>query len=150
MDNKTNTEACSRNVDSTISSDYRLLPVALHPAIEEALKRHCMMPNTAWQDVIAAADRVNRDAEKAVCQHCGPDGLTASDGSGPYDCYICGKKASQPTTELNGNTEKEILALLAEQKADVKQRDGDWWRGYEAALHWIGKSITEKQNNEDE
>lgn len=43
-------------------TNYRLLPVALHPAIEEALKRHCMMPNTAWQDVIAAWDRVNRDA----------------------------------------------------------------------------------------
>lgn len=38
--------------------NWRLLPVALHPAIEDALRGHCMMPITAWQDVIAAADRV--------------------------------------------------------------------------------------------
>lgn len=44
---------------------YRLLPVALHPAIENALRRHCFMPITAWQDVIAAADRVSPDARPA-------------------------------------------------------------------------------------
>lgn len=45
-------------------TNYRLLPVALHPAIEEALKRHCMMPNTAWQDVIAAWDRLRDEQER--------------------------------------------------------------------------------------
>ncbi len=48
-----------------IPASHRLLPVALHPAIEEALKRYTWMPESAWQDVIAAANRVNRDAVDA-------------------------------------------------------------------------------------
>lgn len=47
-----------------IPASHRLLPVALHPAIEEALKRHCMMPVTAWQDVIAAWDRLRDEQER--------------------------------------------------------------------------------------
>lgn len=34
------------------------------------------------------------DAEVRPCETCGPDGIMATDGSGPFDCYACGKKAN--------------------------------------------------------
>lgn len=36
-----------------------------------------------------------------------------------------------------------LLKLLSEQKAEASARDGDWWRGYGAALHWISKTVSE-------
>lgn len=38
-----------------------------------------------------------------------------------------------------------ITAFLDEQKEFAKSRDGDWWRGYGAALHWVGKELSDKQ-----
>jgi hypothetical protein len=42
------------------------------------------------------------------------------------------------------SVDSDLVTLLSEQRAAVKLRDGEWWRGYEAALHWIGKSIEDK------
>lgn len=42
----------------------------------------------------------------------------------------------------------EILKILAGQKAEAKTHDGDWWRGYEAALYWISKAISDNQKDE--
>jgi hypothetical protein len=51
-----------------------------------------------------------------------------------------------PISEASAPDAVDVVALLDEQKSDVKARNGDWWRGYEAALHWIGKAIKEKQS----
>jgi hypothetical protein len=44
----------------------------------------------------------------------------------------------------------KIISTLTEQREDVKKRDGEWWRGYESALHWITKAITDKSEGENE
>ena len=35
---------------------------------------------------------------QAACDTCIDDGIHATDGSGPYDCYACGKKAKDEPT----------------------------------------------------
>lgn len=36
------------------------------------------------------------------CMSCGPAGVYAADGAGPFDCYACGKKAGLADDELPG------------------------------------------------
>lgn len=44
---------------------------------------------------IAAAMSAQPAVQAAAqpCEHCEPDGVWATDGAGPFDCYACGKKA---------------------------------------------------------
>ncbi len=53
--------------------------------------------------------------------------------------------SAAPISEASAPAAVDVVTLLDEQKADVKARAGDWWRDYEAALHWIGQAVKEKQ-----
>lgn len=49
-----------------IPETHRLVPVALMPAIEEALRRFTYFPLAAWVETIAAFDRVQLAPERSV------------------------------------------------------------------------------------
>jgi len=55
------------------------------------------------QEVVAMA---NAFLVQAACQTCEDDGIHATDGTGPYDCYSCGKKA-RPLMSNHDTTENE-------------------------------------------
>ena len=76
---------------------------------------------------------------RATCNIC------ADENGNAWPCAK-GKAFAAPISEASAAAAVDVVALLDEQKAEVKQRNGDWWRGYEAALHWIGKAIEEKQS----
>lgn len=54
---------------------------------------NCDEPASEWDSAIDAAMQAG-DAEVQPCETCGPDGIMATDGTGPFDCYACGKKAN--------------------------------------------------------
>lgn len=43
-------------------------------------------------NIVTEADNMYPQDE-AICASCHPNGVMATDGTGPYDCYACGKKA---------------------------------------------------------
>lgn len=54
-------------------------------------------------------------AQGEGCQTCEPDGIYATDGTGPWDCYACGKKAAAPAVVVDGAwcaTDQEISEWL--------------------------------------
>ncbi len=55
------------------------------------------------EEVVAMA---NAFLAQAACQTCEDDGIHATDGSGPYDCYACGKKA-RPSMSSDGTSQSE-------------------------------------------
>ncbi len=45
-------------------------------------------------DCLAEAQRTqSAGVREESCDHCEPEGVFATDGAGPFDCYACGKKA---------------------------------------------------------
>lgn len=55
------------------------------------------------------------------------------------------KAVSDIAAPVQAQEPVNITAFLDEQKEFAKSRDGDWWRGYGAALHWVGKELSDKQ-----
>lgn len=55
------------------------------------------------QEVVSMS---NAFLAQAACQTCEDSGIHASDGTGPYDCYSCGRKA-RPLMSNHDTTESE-------------------------------------------
>ena len=62
-------------------------------------------------------------------------------------------EAAPPSPQLVADSVKPPLdmeKLLSDHFEYAQNRDGDWYRGYGAALHWIKKAISDHNNPEDE
>ncbi|QQP96463.1 hypothetical protein [Lysobacter enzymogenes] len=69
----------------------------------------------AYQTAQELHDAMLAAAPAAECPSCEKDGVWATDGTGPYDCYTCGKKAA-PAVEVD---EAMVEAGAREVYADM-------------------------------
>lgn len=64
------------------------------------------------------------DAAKPACPSCGPDGVYATDGTGPWDCYRCGKTATKQCAksdkpEVSGSAHSELVLVPREPTQEM-------------------------------
>lgn len=87
---------------------------------------------TYWDHEIKAAFRMKEQANKALkaipeeCDTCEADGIYATDGSGPFDCFKCGKKVKSVKDALS-EVVSEIEAMHPEELRELHEanKEGD-------------------------
>lgn len=61
---------------------------------ERCFRRECCVPLTLAMDEGLTMEQWRYPQSEEACNQCEPQGVFDIDGSGPFDCYNCGKKAA--------------------------------------------------------